>query len=99
MASPEQSASTLSGAVQAYAPALAFTRLVGGVDNIRHDVFLSPRWREQASQFLFEQILHHAQIHLHDLYPSDARTRAAAAGEFKRRLGKVRSAEHTSELH
>lgn len=89
MASPEQSASTLSGAVQAYAPALAFTRLVVGVDNIRHDVFLSPRWREQASQFLFEQILHHAQIHLHDLYPSDARTRAAAAGEFKRRLGKV----------
>ena len=89
MATSGQSASAVSGAVQAYAPALAFTRLVVGVDNIRHDVFLSPRWREQASQFLFEQILHHAQIHLHDLYPSDARTRAAAAGEFKRRLGKV----------
>ncbi len=89
MATPEQSASTLSGAVQAYAPALAFTRLVVGVDNIRHDVFLSPRWREQAGQFLFEQILHHAQPHLHDLYPSDARARAAAAAEFKRRLGKV----------
>src|SRR3990170_3018038 len=89
MATSGQSASAVTGAVQAYAPALAFMRLVVGVDNIRHDVFLSPRWREQASQFLFEQILHHAQIHLHDLYPSDARTRAAAAGEFKRRLGKV----------
>jgi hypothetical protein len=89
MATPEQSASTLSGAVQAYAPALAFTRLVVGVDNIRHDVFLSPRWREQAGQFLFEQILYNAQAHLRDLYPSDSRTRAAAAGEFKRRLGKV----------
>jgi len=89
MATSEQPASTVSGALQAYAPPLAFTRLVVGVDNIRHDVFLSPRWQEQASQFLFEQILYQAQTHLRDLYPSESRTRSAAAGEFKRRLGKV----------
>lgn len=89
MATPEQTASTISGVVQAYAPSLAFTRLAVGVDNISHDVFLSPRWREQASQYLFEQILHYAQPYLRDLHPSDPRSRGAAAAEFKRRLGKV----------
>lgn len=89
MASAEQSATAVSGALQAYSPALAFARLVVGVDNIRHDVFLSPRWQEQAGQFLFEQILHHAQPHVRELYPSDARSRSASASEFKRRLGKV----------
>ncbi|MBI4467644.1 MAG: hypothetical protein HY656_09500 [Acidobacteria bacterium] len=102
MATSEQSASAIGSALQAYAPALAFTRLVVGVDNIRHDVFLSPRWREQASQFLFENVLHQAQPHLREIYPSDPRSRSAATGEFKRRLGKVlqealtRAKEHTN---
>lgn len=89
MATPNRTASAASGTLQAYSPALVFTRLVVGVDNIRHDVFLSPRWREQASQFLFEQILHHAQPHLGDLYRSDARARSASQSQFKLLLAKL----------
>lgn len=78
-----------SSPLQAYSPSLAFTRLTVGVDNIRTDVFLSLRLLEQARQFLFEQILHHAQPHLRDICLSDARKRSAAANEFRQQLGAV----------
>lgn len=85
----EQSAAAAGSALVPYSPPFAFTRLAVGVDNIRYDVFLSPRWREQASQFLFQQILFQAQPHLRSLYSSDARRRTASTSEFKRRLGRV----------
>ncbi|MEE8307689.1 MAG: hypothetical protein V3R81_10520, partial [Gammaproteobacteria bacterium] len=72
--------------LRSYAPSLTFSRLTPGIDNIRYDVYLSPRWRELASQVLFEQILLHAQPHLKQLKPDDARARIANLEEFKRRL-------------
>lgn len=86
MSPSERAATAERSALQAYSPALTFTRLVPGVDNIRYDVFLSPAWQELAGQFLFEQILHHAQRYLATIYPSDPRSRSASASEFKRRL-------------
>lgn len=72
--------------LRSYAPSLTFSRLTPGIDNIRYDVYLSPRWRELASRVLFEQILLHAQPHLKQLKPDDPRARIANLEEFKRRL-------------
>ena len=79
------SAEQPSGGLAPHTPSLELNQLTLGIDNIRFDVFLSPSWREQAGQYLFEQILHYAQPTLRDLYPSDARARSASAAEFRRR--------------
>ncbi len=79
------SAEQATGGLAPHSPSLELNQLTVGVDNIRFDVFLSPSWREQASQYLFEQILHHAQSTLRDVYLSDARARSASAAEFRRR--------------
>lgn len=73
-------------ALEPYSPHLTFTQLAVGVDNVRHDVFLSPKFQELAQRFLFELILQHAQPHLRDLYPSDARRRSALLADFRRTL-------------
>ena len=52
---------TIALPVEASSPPFNFSRLALGVDNLRYDVFLSPRWRLLARQYLYEQILHHAQ--------------------------------------
>lgn len=75
--------------LQAYSPTLEFSRIALGVDNIRYDVYLSPRWRELASRVLYEQALFHAQPLLREIHPEDARARVANLEEFKRRLGKL----------
>lgn len=77
------------GGLQAYAPTLDFARLVPGTDNIRYDVYLSPSWRELASQVLFEQILHHSQPQLRGVYPEDARSRITNFREFSHQLSKL----------
>ncbi len=43
-----------------YAPELKFTALVPGVDNIRHDVFLSPRLTAFTAWYCFQLILKHS---------------------------------------
>jgi hypothetical protein len=92
VATPEHSSTAVDGILQAYSPTLgeAWKECLGvGVDNIRHDVFLSPCLQEQGEQFLHEQILYQAQPHLQEIYPSDAGTRSKAYNDFKRTLGKV----------
>jgi hypothetical protein len=89
VATPEHSSTAVDGVLQAYSPAVAFTRLAVGVDNIRYDVYLSPRLQEQAEQFLREQILSLAQPHLQEIYPSDPRARSIALNDFKHTLGNV----------
>ncbi len=74
-----------SSSLEPYSPSLELSRLAVGVDNIRFDVFLSPGWCEQAGQFIFEQILHHGQAALRDIYPAEPRTRTAIVAEFRRR--------------
>ena len=75
--------------LHSYSPSLIFSRLMPGIDNIRHDVYLSPRWRELASRVLFEQIVFHAQPVLKKLHPDDHKTRLKNFEEFKRRLEKL----------
>lgn len=97
--SPVEPRTSGEGGLRDTAPTpLAFDRLVMGVDNIRHDVFFSPRWQESARQYLMEQIAHHAQPHLGSLYPSDSRRRSAAASEFRTRLEQLlREALHRAK--
>ncbi len=78
-----------SSSLQPYSPSLDLSRLAVGVDNLRFDVFLSPGWCEQAGQYILEQILHHGQPILRDIYPTEARSRTAAVTEFRRRTGQL----------
>ncbi|MBI4462821.1 MAG: hypothetical protein HY653_07955 [Acidobacteria bacterium] len=79
-------ADALPWSLEAYSPALNLTGLAVGVDNVRHDVCLSPRFQELGQRFLFELILQHSQAYLSELYPSDARRRSALVAEFRRTL-------------
>src|SRR5205807_6101222 len=45
-----------------YAPFIALENLVPGIDNIRHDVFLSPRFSELAKQYIFKLIAKHGNV-------------------------------------
>ncbi|HEV2965158.1 MAG TPA: hypothetical protein VG649_25255 [Candidatus Angelobacter sp.] len=45
-----------------YAPFIAFENLVPGIDNIRHDVFLSPKFSELAKQYIFKLIAKHGNV-------------------------------------
>jgi hypothetical protein len=74
---------TIALLVDASSPPFSFSRLALGVDNLRYDVFLSPRWRQLAQRYLSEQILNHAQPYLVGMQPGDHRRRSAAASEFK----------------
>src|SRR5438874_3721828 len=45
-----------------YAPFIALENLVPGIDNIRHDVCLSPKFSELAKQFIFKLIAKHGSV-------------------------------------
>jgi hypothetical protein len=43
-------------------PSLALEELVTGIDNVRHDVFLSPKFVEVARQYIFKLIAKHGNV-------------------------------------
>ncbi|HEV3039299.1 MAG TPA: hypothetical protein VHA33_16100 [Candidatus Angelobacter sp.] len=45
-----------------YAPFIVLENLVPGIDNIRHDVFLSPKFSELAKQYIFKLIAKHGNV-------------------------------------
>jgi hypothetical protein len=45
-----------------YAPFIALENLVPGIDNVRHDVFLSPKFTELARQYIFKLIAKHGSV-------------------------------------
>jgi hypothetical protein len=45
-----------------YAPFIALENLVPGIDNIRNDVFLSPKFSELARQYIFKLIAKHGNV-------------------------------------
>ncbi len=55
-----------------YEPSLALEGLVTGIDNVRHDVFLSPKFTECARQFIFRLIARHGNVE--DLAAEEARS-------------------------
>jgi len=85
----EDSAKQLQWSLEPYSPQLSLSKLFVGVDNVRHDVFLSPHLVELGQRYLFELILQHSQTFLGDLYPSDARRRSALLADFRRTLLQV----------
>src|SRR6516164_5210893 len=73
-------------------PALTLEGLVTGIDNVRHDVFLSPKFVEAARQYTFKLIAKHGNVEelaaeerpLGRMRPQSPRQSDAA--EFKRQL-------------
>ncbi len=55
-----------------YEPSLALEGLVTGIDNVRHDVFLSPKFTDSARQFIFRLIARHGNVE--DLAAEEARS-------------------------
>jgi class 3 adenylate cyclase len=45
-----------------YEPSLALEGLVAGIDNLRHDVFLSPRFTAAAQRHIFKMIARHGNV-------------------------------------
>src|SRR5437763_537704 len=45
-----------------YAPFIALENLVPGIDNVRHDVFISPKFTELARQYIFKLIAKHGNV-------------------------------------
>jgi len=45
-----------------YAPFIALENLVPGIDNVRHDVFISPKFTELARQYIFRLIAKHGSV-------------------------------------
>jgi hypothetical protein len=45
-----------------YVPAIVLENLVAGIDNLRHDVFLSPRFTEMARLHIFKLIVKHGNV-------------------------------------
>jgi class 3 adenylate cyclase len=55
-----------------YEPSLALQGLITGIDNVRHDVFLSPKFTDVARQFIFRLIARHGNVE--DLAAEEARS-------------------------
>ena len=73
--------------LKAYAVELPLGALAVGVDNIHHDVFLSPRWTEQTRTYLLELIRQIANLSY--IVQQDSRQPAAKGpehGAWKRQL-------------
>src|SRR6185312_9027516 len=48
--------------LSSYEPSLVLEGLVTGIDNLRHDVFLSPRFSESARLHIFKLIARHGNV-------------------------------------
>ena len=64
--------------LNSYEPALAIEGLVTGIDNVRHDVFLSPRFVEASRLHLAKLVARHGSVE--DLAAEEPRTARLGAG-------------------
>ena len=72
-----------------YAAELPLGSLVVGVDNIHHDVFLSPQWTEQTRAYLLERVRQAANLNLNiekDPRRGKAKTKVPDTATWKREL-------------
>jgi hypothetical protein len=65
-------------ALATYSPAIRLEGLVTGVDNVRHDVYLSPKFVEIARGYLLKLIARHGNVE--DLIQADSLTTTAQTG-------------------
>src|SRR5262249_36873327 len=75
-------------------PSLTLEGLATGIDNVRHDVFLSPKFVETARQYIFKLIARHGNVEemaaeerpAGRVRPQPLSPRQSDAAEFKRQL-------------
>src|ERR1051326_9616152 len=76
-------------------PSFALEGLVTGIDNVRHDVFLSPKFVEVARQYIFKLIARHGSVEelatedrpsLRSPVRANGHARQSDSAEFKRLL-------------
>jgi len=76
-------------------PSFALEGLVTGIDNVRHDVFLSPKFVEAARKYIFKLIVKHGSVEelatedrpaLRPPVRPNGHARQSDSGEFKRLL-------------
>jgi predicted NAD-dependent protein-ADP-ribosyltransferase YbiA (DUF1768 family) len=85
--------------LSSYVPSIVLENLVPGIDNIRHDVFLSPRFTDVARSHIFKLIVKHGNVEdmaademivsarppvRSDARPSGSGAKNFEAAEFKR---------------
>jgi len=73
-ASLSDSARQLS--LTSYVPSIVLENLVAGIDNLRHDVFVSPKFTEVTRQHIFRLIAKHGNVE--DLVADDPLARAGS---------------------
>ena len=73
--------------LKAYAAELPLGSLVVGVDNIHHDVFLSPQWTEQTRLYILERVRQAANLNLVvEKDPRRGKSKVPDIGAWKRLL-------------
>jgi hypothetical protein len=73
--------------LKAYAAELPLGSLAVGVDNIHHDVFLSPQWTEQTRLYILERVRQAANLNLTvQKDPRRGKVKAPDTGAWKRQL-------------
>jgi hypothetical protein len=73
--------------LKAYAAELPLGSLSVGVDNIHHDVLLSPQWTEQTRLYILERVRQAASLKLTvERDPRRGRTKVLDTGAWKRQL-------------
>ncbi|PYP91288.1 MAG: hypothetical protein DMG65_08415 [Candidatus Angelobacter sp. Gp1-AA117] len=90
-ASLPESARQLS--LTSYVPSIVLENLVAGIDNLRHDVFISPRFTEATRQHIFRLIAKHGNVE--DLTADDLLASRAAGRPNERIPGA--SPNHSSK--
>ena len=73
--------------LKTYAAELPLSSLAVGVDNIHHDVYLSPQWSEQTRAYVLERVRQAANLNLAvEKDPRRAKKRVPDAATWKRQL-------------
>src|SRR5205823_11742832 len=84
--------------LKSYNVSIPMGTLAIGVDNIHHDVFLSPKFVQAARDYLLDLIRQHTSS-AHSLGMEPRPTRGLDSAAFRKLLSELlRSEEHTSEL-
>ena len=86
--------------VSSYVPSIVIERLVPGIDNIRHDVFLSPKFTDNARTHIFKLVVKHGNVEdlaveepttpVRPMFRPNASTpKGVDPGEFKRLVSEL----------
>src|SRR5215467_12425142 len=81
--------------LSSYVPSIVLENLVAGIDNIRHDVFLSPKFTELGRVHIFKLIVKHGNVE--DLAAEDSLAPRQMARPVSRLGGPFQPAKNPSQ--